>query len=230
MQGILLVDKPSGWTSFDVVNYVRKIVAQEEGKKPKSCKVGHTGTLDPLATGLLVLLIGKEYTRQAGEMSKHDKTYEVTMRLGYVSTTGDSEGKLTPVKNHIPGENEVLAALQKFTGELMQTPPAYSAIKINGQKAYDLARKGREVKLEPRPVTIYDIRDVRYDYPLVHFTCDVSSGTYIRSLVADVGSELQTGAYMTTLRRTKVGDYLLADARNAIELTAENLRTRLLGS
>ena len=163
MQGILLIDKPMGWTSFDVVNYVRKVVAAAEGKKPKNCKVGHTGTLDPLATGLLVLLVGKEYTRQAGDMSKHDKTYEVTMKLGETSTTGDDEGEKTPVNSRIPGETEVLDAVQAFTGEIMQTPPVYSAIKVDGQRAYDLARKGKEVKLEPRPVTIYDIREVKYE-------------------------------------------------------------------
>jgi tRNA pseudouridine55 synthase len=223
MQGILLVDKPSGWTSFDVVNYVRKMVAQAEGKKPKSCKVGHTGTLDPLATGLLVILVGKEYTRKAAELSKHDKTYEVTMKLGETSTTGDDEGEKTPVSERIPGENEVMAALQKFTGNIMQTPPIYSAIKINGQKAYDLARKGREVTLEPRPVTIYDIRDVRYEYPLVHFTCDVSSGTYIRSLVEDVGRELATGAYMSALRRTRVGRYGLNNAQEVKTLKLSSI-------
>jgi tRNA pseudouridine55 synthase len=228
MQGILLVDKPQGWTSFDVVNYVRKIVATAEGKKPKNCKVGHTGTLDPMATGLLVLLIGKEYTRRAGEMSKHDKTYEVTMQLGATSTTGDIEGELTPVSERLPGENEVLAALQKFTGEIMQTPPAYSAIKINGQKAYDLARKGKAVKLEPRPVTIYDIRDVQYAYPEVSFTCDVISGTYIRSLAADIGEVLGTGAHLTALRRTQVGKFDLTGALVSTEITLEMLEANLL--
>lgn len=224
MQGILLVDKPSGWTSFDVVNYVRKIVAQAEGKKPKNCKVGHTGTLDPLATGLLVILVGKEYTRRAAELSKHDKTYEVTMKLGQTSTTGDDEGEKTPVNSRIPGENEVLAALQKFTGSIMQTPPAYSAIKINGQKAYDLARKGKEVVLEARRVTIYDIRGATYDYPYVHFTCDVSSGTYIRSLAEDIGAELTTGAFMSGLRRTRVGNYTIHEA---VSVTEESLVAHL---
>ena len=228
MQGILLVDKPSGWTSFDVVNYVRKIVAAAEGKKPKNCKVGHTGTLDPLATGLLVLLVGKQYTRQAGEMSKHDKTYEVKMHLGEVSSTGDAEGKLSPVNNRIPGESEIKAALQKYIGDIMQTPPAYSAIKINGQKAYELARKGREVVLEPRPVTIYHIRQATYQYPEVTFICDVSSGTYIRSLVQDVGEALATGAYMSALRRTRVGDYPLEKALQIEGLSAEILKSHLL--
>src|ERR1700759_3520189 len=115
MQGLLLVDKPADWTSFDVVNYVRRIVALAEGKKPKNVKVGHTGTLDPFATGLLVILIGKEYTRQAGEMSKQDKTYEVTLPLGETSTTGDPEGEITPVNDKKPTPEELEGAVQKFT-------------------------------------------------------------------------------------------------------------------
>ncbi|HET7320425.1 MAG TPA: hypothetical protein VFI84_02455, partial [Candidatus Saccharimonadales bacterium] len=139
MQGILLVDKPAGWTSFDVVNYVRKIVATAEGKKPKNTKVGHTGTLDPFATGLLVLLVGKEYTRKAGKLSKADKTYEVTMRLGQVSTTGDPEGMITEVDGLQPSREDLENVLLKFTGVIEQIPPAYSAIKVNGQRAYKLA-------------------------------------------------------------------------------------------
>ncbi len=223
MQGILLVDKPAGWTSFDVVNYVRKAVAQAEGKKPKNTKVGHTGTLDPLATGLLVLLVGKDYTRQAAVLSKHDKTYEVTMKLGETSTTGDNEGEITPVNSRIPDETEIIAALQKFAGDIMQTPPIYSAIKVNGQRAYDLARQGKEVKLEPRPATIYDIRDIKYGYPFVHFTCDVSTGTYIRSLVTDIGRELGTGAYMPVLCRIRVGGYSLQDAQEVKLLNLDRL-------
>ena len=136
MQGVLLVDKPREWTSFDVVNYVRRQVATAEGKKPKNTKVGHTGTLDPLATGLLVLLVGKEYTRRAVELTKLDKTYEVVMKLGETSTTGDEEGEKTAVSDQQPSREAVEAALQKFTGEIMQVPPAFSAMKINGQRAY----------------------------------------------------------------------------------------------
>jgi len=211
MDGILLVDKPSGWTSFDVVNYVRKIVAQELGKKPKNTKVGHTGTLDPLATGLLVLLLGT-YTKKAPELTKLDKTYEVTMKLGEVSTTGDEEGEKRPVSDIQPTEDQVKAVLQKFTGDIMQTPPAFSAMKINGQRAYKLARAGKEVVLEPRKTTIYSAQLQSYEYPLVQFTSEVSSGTYIRSLVEDLGKELTTGAYMTNLRRTRVGDFDIVDA------------------
>lgn len=213
MQGLLLVDKPEGWTSFDVVNYVRRIVANAEGKKPKNCKVGHTGTLDPFATGLLVLLVGKEYTRRAGELTKLDKSYQVTMRLGQTSSTGDPEGEITVVSDAIPTQEVVQGALEQFRGDIVQTPPAFSAIKVDGKRAYELARAGKEVKLEPRPVTIYDIQLDSYVYPNVQFTVHVSSGTYIRTLVEDVGQILKTGAYTTALRRTSVGIYTVESAQ-----------------
>src|ERR1700741_1614353 len=124
MQGLLLVDKPAGWTSFDVVNYVRKMVAQAEGKKPKNVKVGHTGTLDPFATGLLVLLIGKDYTRRAAELSKLDKTYDVIMKFGLTSSPGDPEGELTPVVAHTAVDQDaLLGALERFRGPISQVPP-----------------------------------------------------------------------------------------------------------
>lgn len=224
MQGVLLVDKPSGWTSFDVVNFVRKQVATALGKKPKNTKVGHTGTLDPLATGLLVLLVGKEYTRRATELTKLDKTYEVTMRLGMTSTTGDEEGAKTAVSDTVPTPEAIQAALETFQGVIQQTPPAFSAMKINGQRAYHLARQGKEVVLEARPVTIYSNKLTSYEYPLVRFTSEVGSGTYIRSLVEDLGRELGTGAYMTDLRRTRVGQFDLADA---VQPDAADLLDRL---
>lgn len=214
MQGMLLVDKPADWTSFDVVNYVRRIVATAEGKKPKNCKVGHTGTLDPFATGLLVLLVGKEYTRRASELSKLDKTYEVTLELGKTSTTGDPEGQITPVSDTIPTKEAVEQALEPFRGPIMQTPPAYSAIKIDGQRAYKLAREGKEVKIEPRPVIIHRLELVEYAYPIVKLVADVSSGTYIRTLVEDIGKMLETGAYTTELRRTNVGTYSIANSHD----------------
>ncbi|HEX7368482.1 MAG TPA: tRNA pseudouridine(55) synthase TruB [Candidatus Saccharimonadales bacterium] len=213
MQGILLVDKPPGWTSFDAVNYMRKLAANAEGKKPKNMKVGHTGTLDPLATGLLVLLVGKAYTRRAGEFSKLGKTYEVTMKLGETSSTGDDEGEKTAVSGTAPSEKAVLGALEASQGQIMQVPPAYSAIKVHGQRAYKLAREGKEVTLEARPVTVNELRMTKYEYPFVSLVADVSSGTYIRSLVEDLGKALGTGAYMSGLRRTRVGDFTVADAR-----------------
>jgi tRNA pseudouridine55 synthase len=227
VQGLLLVDKPKTWTSFDVVNYVRKIVAQEEGKKPKNCKVGHTGTLDPLATGLLILLVGKEYTRRAGELSKLDKTYEVTMKLGQTSTTADEEGEKTTVSATVPTEKAILEALEGLQGQIMQVPPMYSAMKINGQRAYKLARKGEIIELAARPVTIYESRLMDYEYPLVKFTSRVGSGTYIRSLVEDLGKVLETGAYMADLRRTRIADYDVEDAALPEGLSADSLSARL---
>lgn len=209
MDGIVLIDKPKGWTSFDVVAKIRGTLKRETGlKKPK---VGHTGTLDPLATGLMVVVCGS-YTKRAGEFSKLDKTYEVTMRLGETSTTGDEEGEKTVVSDEVPDEKAVSDAIHAFVGEISQIPPIYSAIKVNGQRAYDLARKGKEVKLEPRQVTIHQVADIRYAYPEVGFTAKVSSGTYIRSLVEDIGARLGTGAYMSDLRRTEVGEFAIVDA------------------
>ena len=228
MQGILLVDKPKNWTSFDVVNYVRRMVAGAEGKKPKHTKVGHTGTLDPLATGLLVLLVGKEYTRRAQELTKLDKTYEVTMKLGEISTTGDEEGSKTVVSASVPSEQALAAVLASFVGDSMQVPPAFSAMKIDGKRAYDLARQGKAVELEARPIHIASIDFTAYTYPYVRFTAAVGSGTYIRSLVEDIGEQLGTGAYMSDLRRTRVGQFSLTDAlQNVKAMTAEQLAQQL---
>lgn len=224
MDGILLIDKPSGWTSFDVVAKVRGIVKQETGlKKPK---VGHAGTLDPLATGLLIILVG-DYCKRAQEFSKLDKVYQVTMKLGFTSTTGDKEGEKTAISDKKYEISEIQAALRHFVGESLQTPHAYSAIKVNGHRAYKLARAGKEVVLEPRKVTIYSITDVDYDYPYVKFVAKVSSGTYIRSLVEDIGKKLGAGAYMTTLRRTQVGNYELRKAHEINNFT-EKMNAKLL--
>jgi len=228
MQGALLVDKPKTWTSFDVVNYVRRMVAAAEGKKPKNTKVGHIGTLDPLATGLLVLLIGKEYTRKATELTKLDKTYEVTLKLGETSTTGDDEGAKTAVSDTIPTSDAILAALATFRGDIMQTPPAFSAIKVDGKRAYDLAREGKEVKLQPRPVTIYALTLTNFEYPFVEFTAEVSSGTYIRSLAEDVGNQLGTGAYMSDLRRTRISDFVIENAVKIDGLNVEIVQEHLV--
>lgn len=229
MNGILLVDKPKGWTSFDAVNKVRRLIQysplNETGKK--RFPVGHTGTLDPMATGLLVLLLGK-YTKQAPALTKLDKTYEVTMRLGQTSSTGDEEGEKTDVSALEPSREEIEAALQTFVGDTMQTPPIYSAIKVNGQRAYKLARQGKEVQLEARPIHIERIELSEYDYPFVRFTTHVSSGTYIRSLVEDAGSLLHTGAYMSDLRRTRVGDFDITNALPVEECTVENIQERSL--
>jgi tRNA pseudouridine55 synthase len=216
MNGILLIDKPSGWTSFDVVNFVRRMVASTENLKTKSVKVGHTGTLDPLATGLLVVLIGN-YTKRASEMTKLDKTYGVSLLLGSTSITGDREGVITKQSDYRPSLSEVKAALQCFTGEILQKPPIYSAVKVNGQRAYKLARAGEAVEIEPRKVIVNSLQLKEYSYPLVRLKADVSSGTYIRSLVGDIGQNLGTGAYMSDLRRTRVGQFFIKDAKQIKE-------------
>ena len=215
MDGILLIDKPSGWTSFDVVARTRGQVKRETGlKKPK---VGHTGTLDPLATGLLIIVVGS-YCKRATEFSKLDKVYEVTLKLGETSTTGDNEGEKSVVSAKVPDEKALEAVLKANTGNIMQTPPIYSAIKVDGQRAYKLAREGKPVVLEPRPVTVYSLQFTDYTYPIVKFTAKVSSGTYIRSLVEDIGKELGVGAYMNALRRTEVGQFSIKQAQGVENL------------
>lgn len=244
MDGILLIDKPKGWTSFDVVAKVRGLVRADLRKANpglKNYKVGHTGTLDPAATGLLVLCLGK-YTKKVETMIKHNKTYEVEMTLGATSTTGDQEGiftkyedRSTRIEKKKPRSpisdlrSEALeAVLQSFVGEQMQIPPAFSAVKVDGKRAYELARAGKEVKLEPRKCTIYDIRLTTFDFPLVTFTCEVSSGTYIRTLVEDIGKKLGIGAYMSELRRTKVAEYSLSSALTIDDLNLDSINERLI--
>jgi tRNA pseudouridine55 synthase len=226
MNGIVLIDKPTGWTSFDVVGKVRRIITKDPALNVTGRKrfpVGHTGTLDPLATGLLVLLVGT-YTKKAPALTKLDKIYEVTMCLGQVSTTGDGEGEKTIISGREPTVEAVQTALDQFVGDIMQTPPVFSAIKINGQRAYKLARSGKMPEMKARPVRISSITLTEYSYPYVRFTTEVSSGTYIRSLVEDVGKALETGAYMSDLRRTRVGNFNITDAITVDMLSADVLR------
>lgn len=224
MNGYLLVDKPKGWTSFDVVNRVRHTIQNSglNNTAKKRFPVGHTGTLDPLATGLLVILLG-DYTKRAPELTKLDKVYEVTMKLGQSSTTGDDEGEKSPVSDKIPTLAELKSAIKAFKGEIEQTPPVFSAIKVNGQRAYKLARAGKEVNLQPRKATIYSLELTDYNYPEVRFTTKVSSGTYVRSLVEDIGKVLGTDAYMSDLRRTVVGSFDITKAITADDLSGEGI-------
>lgn len=205
---ILLIDKPAQMSSFGVVARVRSRLSRMAGKK---IKVGHAGTLDPFATGLLIILIGKACKR-ADQFLKLDKTYEVTAILGKKSTTGDPEGEIIETSNSIPKKEKIEEVLESFKGEQMQTPPMYSAIKVDGQRAYKLARKGGEVKIEPRKVRINSIDLDLYEYPVLRFTANVGSGTYIRSLVEDIGEELKVGAYTKELRRTSIDNYAIEDA------------------
>jgi tRNA pseudouridine55 synthase len=205
---VLLIDKPAGITSFGVVARVRRVLSQQLGKK---AKVGHTGTLDPFATGLMIIVTGKE-CRNAGDYSKLDKEYEATITLGATSTTGDPEGELTQVSSDVPSLDAVQAALQQFTGEITQRPPIYSAIKINGRRAYDLARKGEVFEMPERQVTVFSLELLDYTYPQIKIRVHVSSGTYIRTLAQDIGTVLETGAYCSQLRRTKVAQWSVTDA------------------
>lgn len=214
LEGILLVDKPKGWTSFDVVAYIRKLIAEKYLIKPIKIKVGHTGTLDPLATGLLVILIGKKYTKIAPKLSGLKKEYSVEVKLGYRSKSYDIDSTLEKVSKLQPQEDKVKEALFNFLGETLQTPPIYSAKKINGQRAYKMARAGQEVKLNDQKIKVYSITNFKYKYPKISFKMLVSSGTYIRSIVNDLGLVLEVGAVMTNLKRTKVGEFKLSEAIN----------------
>jgi len=207
--GILLIDKPAGMTSFGVVARLRRILSEEAGKK---VKVGHTGTLDPFATGLMIIVTGKE-CKNASHYTKQDKVYEATFRLGQTSTTGDPEGQIADVSSTRPTREELDAAVKKFTGEIMQRPPIFSAIKINGQRAYKLARGGEEIEIPLRKVTVHSLEIMDYSYPEVKIRTHVSSGTYIRSLAVDIGEALGTGAYCTQLRRTSIAKWGIEDAK-----------------
>lgn len=207
---IILIDKPAGMTSFGVVARIRRVLSERAGKR---VKVGHTGTLDPFATGLMILVTGK-MTKKAMEYTKLDKEYEATIRLGETSATGDPEGEIT--KNEAatsPSREQIEEVIAKFTGDIKQRPPIFSAIKINGQRAYKLARGGQEVEIPERQVTIYNLEIIDYNYPELQIRTHVSSGTYIRSLAVDIGEELGVGAYCSQLRRTKVADWRVEDAK-----------------
>jgi len=205
---VILVDKPAGITSFGVVARIRRRLTQQLGKR---AKVGHTGTLDPFATGLMIIVTGKE-CRNAGTYSKLDKVYEATVRLGQKSSTGDPEGELTDISDKVPTLDEVQAAIAQFVGDIQQRPPIYSAIKINGERAYKLARKGIEVEVPTRTVSIFSNELIEYAYPDLRIRAHVGSGTYIRTLAEDIGEFLGTGAYCSQLRRTKVAEYSVENA------------------
>ena len=212
--GRILIDKPAGITSFGVVARVRRVLKQKLGKK--KIKVGHTGTLDPFATGLLVLLYGKE-TKNAMNLTKLDKVYEAEFTLGQISSTGDPEGEISDCSDFkIPTLKQIQNEINRnFLGKIEQTPPAFSAIKIDGQRAYDLARKGADFEIPKRTVEIFSFEILDYNFPTLKVRTHVSSGTYIRSLAEDLGYKLGCGAFCSKLRRIKIADF---DISNAIEL------------
>lgn len=216
--GIILIDKPAGMTSFGVVARIRRVLSKQAGKK---VKVGHTGTLDPFATGLMILTVGKE-CKNAGTYTKLDKEYEATFRLGQTSSTGDPEGALTDISALEPPRERVEKVLNEFTGKILQKPPIFSAIKINGQRAYHLARNGQEVEIPTRQVTVYSLELLDYNYPEVKLRTHVSSGTYIRSLAVDIGETLRTGAYCCQLRRTRIAEWRVEDAKKLADFGIVN--------
>jgi tRNA pseudouridine55 synthase len=224
MDGIILIDKPAGISSFGVVAKVRKAISISVGKK---VKVGHAGTLDPFATGLLILMVDKA-TKQAGDFLKLDKSYEATVYLGKESTTADPEGEINKVSDKVPKIDAVNQTLSKLTGEIKQTPPIFSAIKIGGRRAYDLARKGQVVEMKPRNVIIHGYKDVIYEYPNLKFSVGVGSGTYIRSLAVDIGKLLGTGAYLKDLRRTSIKNYNVSEAHTLDSISPENVNEKIV--
>ena len=206
----LLVDKPLHWTSFDVVNKIRNAVKKKTGLK--KVKVGHAGTLDPLATGLLIIAIGKD-TKNIQHFSDLDKIYSGTMRLGATTKTYDSEfepDEFFPV-DHIDGEL-LHETVKKFTGVIEQIPPLYSAVKIKGKAAYKLAREGKTFEIKKRKVEIFDFKLTNINMPDVDFEVKCSKGTYIRSLVHDFGKAMNSGAYLLSLRRIAIGEHKIEDA------------------
>ncbi len=221
-QGILLVDKPSGWTSFDVVGKIRSVVAKQCGLRPKQLKVGHSGTLDPMATGLLMIFIGKNYTKQIQEYSGMDKSYQFVARLGASSTTGDAEGEITPQKDAQQLSLEkIQSAASSLMGEITQQPSKFSAIKIDGVRAYKMARTGQEFTMPTRKARVYQLDLVSYKYPELEMTTTVSKGTYVRTLAEDLAESLDAKAYLTQLRRTAIGDFSV-DAAMEIQETSKN--------
>ena len=221
----LLINKPTGWTSFDVVNYIR---GQERKKtENKKIKVGHAGTLDPFATGLLIVGVGREATKRLDEFKNLPKTYVATIHLGAVSDTGDGTGQITPTLQHsnsltieqlnnltAPTRTQIESIMNSFIGRQLQIPPMYSAKSVGGQRLYKLARQGKVVEREPSEIEIFAIKLLNYAYPLLKIEVSCSSGTYIRTLAEDIGKRLDVGAYCEELVRTKIGNFDVREARS----------------
>jgi tRNA pseudouridine55 synthase len=220
--GFVLIDKPKGITSFKLVMALR----QKSGQK----SVGFAGTLDPLATGLMVLALG-EYTKLLPYLEASDKVYEVKIRLDAESDSGDVDGNITrmdPNALNKPDKDTLIKTIeQQFTGPIMQVPPRHSAIQIGGKRAYDMARRGEVFELAARPITIFSVQLIRYDFPELELRVHCSSGTYIRSLAVDLGKALGTGGYVEELRRTRIARIEVEKAIKIEELTAENLEQKI---
>lgn len=210
---VLLIDKPLEWTSYDVIRKLRKIINIK--------KIGHAGTLDPLATGLLIVCTGK-FTKKINEYMAQEKEYTGTITLGAVTPTYDRESEPESFKSLDGITEEIIKEKTKqFTGEILQTPPIHSAIKQKGKPVYLMARKGLDVVLEPRKITIKEFEITKIDLPVISFKVVCSTGTYIRSLANDFGVALGCGGYLSELRRTRIGNFKVEDARTMEEFKAE---------
>ena len=218
---MLLIDKPLNWTSFDVVRKLRRLV--------RTKKIGHAGTLDPLATGLLILCTGK-YTKRINEYMAQEKEYTGTITLGANTPTYDLESEPVAQKNPADISPELVGEViaKQFTGPIDQVPPAHSAIKVDGKRVYELARKGKEVKLEPRRITVKTFEITAFRLPVLEFRVVCSTGTYIRSLANDLGAALGCGGYLSSLRRTRIGEYHV-DQALTIETAEKYIEEKLGG-
>ena len=222
MKGIIIVNKPKGLTSMDVIRVIRRLTGEK--------RVGHSGTLDPMATGVLPVFIGREMTRQISKYMEGKKGYLAEMTLGVETDTGDAEGKILNTKfetlnkskfSKLKIQNQLQTILNEFVGEIEQVPPMYSAIHHEGKRLYELAREGKEVERKPRKVTIYEIKFINYkeeEYPKVTFECLCSKGTYIRSLAVDLGQRLGCGAHLSALTRIYSEPFSLKETHSLEEI------------
>jgi tRNA pseudouridine55 synthase len=221
MNGIIVLDKPAGISSARAVDVVKRLL-------PRGTKIGHAGTLDPFATGVLMLLVGRS-TRQCESLMSQPKGYDATVKLGATTETLDPESPELPREVRTrPQRSDVERVLAQFRGTIMQRPPAFSAMKVAGRRAYDLARCGKPPVLEARPVTIHSIELTRYDWPIIDLSIECGRGTYIRSIARDLGEALGGGGYLTQLRRTRVGAFDLAKAVTLEQLRADGVSRHLL--
>ena len=224
MNGILNLDKAAGISSARAVDRVKRLL-------PRGTKIGHAGTLDPFATGVLLLLIGKA-TKQCERLMDQPKQYEATIKFGFTTATDDLESEEQPYSSrhrrdaHATKE-AIRDLLPKFVGAIQQRPPAFSAMKLGGRRAYDLARRGEVVQLEARTVNVYAIEMLDYAWPLLRIGVDCGRGTYIRALARDIGEALDVGGYLTQLRRTRVGSFHIAQATTLEQLQAEGVARHL---
>ncbi|HSD12685.1 MAG TPA: tRNA pseudouridine(55) synthase TruB [Patescibacteria group bacterium] len=223
MDGFLLIDKPEGITSHDVVDRLRRLTGIR--------RIGHAGTLDPFATGLLIVGVGRGATKRLSEIMGKEKTYDATAVLGATSVTQDRTGTITETESEKvrkwPEESAVREAMAGFVGPQKQVPPMFSAKKIAGKKLYELARAGLEVERKPADITIHALELLRYAPPILSFRVRCSSGTYVRTLAHDLGHALGTGAYLEALRRTAIGEYRVENAAELAALTPENWQKAL---